>query len=508
MNSTFVHREKPFGFCKVALMSNNIVLNNYPKQPRILYLICFTEMLERFSYYTLRAILVLYMTKELLFTPDHSYGVFAGFSALLYLAPFVGGLLSDKILGKKLAIILGGILLTIGYALLGIPAGSGFFIPNIAGIVGELYDNYAASRDGGFSIFYAAINLGALLPPLLIYLIIQKLGWCAGFEIAAFSVLTGVIIFYLSLRQFPELGKPPLSNFSLLKFCLMILAGALFLIPMFSELMRNPALVNTIVLIIGTGFLLYAFRESFKFPQWQCSQLHVCFFLTLFSIVFEILLQQTAMSITTFVEVGVRRNFGFWEIPTVMFQALNPFFIVMLAPLFSKIWQWLDKKNYNPSIPAKFAFGTFLMGVGFLIFPIIIHLSATVQISFLWIVVSYFFQSCGELLVSPVGLAMITQLSPKPMAGMMMGAWCFAIAIANSLAGVISQQSTVHYSKNSVLLPAQTYSFVFGELGALAIISSVLIFAMIPKLKKIILHTEYEKEIIDHATPSFSLSSS
>jgi len=494
------------------------------KQPRMLYLLCLTELFERFGHYVMRGILVLYMSKILLFSNDRSYAIFAGFSALLYLAPFLGGHLADKILGTKRAILVGGILLTLGYGLLAVPgtkyfydalaiivAGSGFFIPNMAGIVGQLYEKNDARREGGFSIFYAGINLGALIPPIIIASVIFKFGWHAGFFLASIVVLFGTLIFYFSLRNAPYVGETPelKQNYSkkILQYFLIAL-GTLLLISFFSELIKKPDLANKIVFTSGACFFVYAFRKSFDFPKTQRDRLFVCFFLTLFSVIFEVLLQQTAMSMTIFVEDNVQRNLNSWVMPTVMFHALNPFFIILCAPLFAKMWLWLDRRNFNPSVPTKFAYGTLLIGAGFVILPFAISQSSTGKIGIIWIVLSYFLQSSGELLVSPVGLSLITEMSPRNMVGLMMGLWYFATAVANSIAGIVSQWTIVAFSVNNPIITAPAYAQTFGMLGVISIIAGVMAFAAIPRLKSMLSVKNEVSERSHAALPSLNLSSS
>ncbi|MDR3478978.1 MAG: peptide MFS transporter [Gammaproteobacteria bacterium] len=495
----------------------DINLSSTKKQPNMLYLLSFIEMCERFGHYAMRGIVVLYMTKFLLFSNEKSYGIFAGFSALLFFSPFVGGYLADKFIGTKRAIILGGILLTLGYGLLAIPGteyfyyalsliviGSGFFIPNMSGIIGQLYEKNDARRDGGYSIFYGAINLGALIAPIVIASVVMRLGWNAGFILAALGALLGTGIFYFSLwNVHPAGNQPPTNNQNFL-----MTLGVLMMIPIFAEMIKTPNLSNKIVFLLGTCFFLLAIKKSFGFSKVQRNCLLVCFFLTFFSIIFETLLMQTAMSMTIFVENNVNRDFGFWHMPTIMFQSLNPIFIIFCAPFVSKVWLWLDAKNLNPSIPTKFALGTMLMGFSFIILPFAILHSPTGKISFVWIALSYLLQSLGELLVSPVGMSMIAELSPPAMVGLMMGLWYFATAVASSLAGIISQWTVVSSNDNAPIIMAPAYAHVFGLLGAVSIAAGLLIFLIIPKLKTILSMKNHANEMTDVALSNLHVSSS
>ena len=471
---------------------------NFRRHPRLLYLFCLSEMGERFGFYAMRSILVLYMTKILLFSHDHSYTTFAAFSALLYLMPLVGGYLSDLFIETKVATILGGLFLTLGYGLLSLPGidyfyyslaciaiGYGFFIPNITKAVGQLYALKDARREGGFSIFYAAINIGALVPPLILPAIIFYWGWRAGFMVAAFGALFGTIIFYFSCKYYLFDRDESKQNVNHIKKYLLIF-GMIMSAPLFAVLIEKAYLAYSVLLIFSIFFIYIFFKKAFQFHSEQRRQLFFCLTLIVFSIVFEVLLQQSAMSLTIFVEYNVYRDLRGSIIPTVMFQALNPFFIVILAPVFSKLFLFLDKRNINPSVPVKFAYGTLLMGVAYIIFPAALTQSLSGQISFGWIVLSYFLQSMGELLVSPIGLSMITEMSPKKMMGFMVGIWYFATAIAQILAGFVSQWTSITSHENLPIFTAAAFSDTFMFLGCLSIIAGIIGFITSPKLNKMI----------------------
>lgn len=465
-------------------------------QPKTLYVLCFAEIGERFGFYIMRGLLVLYLTKVLLFSNHQSYVIFANFSALLYLSPMLGGYFADTVLGTKKATLLGGGFLVIGYTLLAIPSchylyialsaiiiGSGFFTPNIANSVGQLYHADDSRRTSGFSIFYVAINIGALIPSLIIAFIINKFGWHVGFMLAAVGTLIGTFIFYLGFTEHKK------ENFYVVKkkyHYLTIFICAILSIPFFSFLIKERFYANTIIFCIGAFFLFYAFKKSLQFPRKQQQRMLACALLILCSIIFEMLLQQSAMSLTLFAEYNVKREIGFLTVPTVMLQSLNPFFIICCGPVLAKFWIWLDKKGFNPSIAAKFSSGTLLMGISYVMLSYAINNSSGGIISLNWIISSYFLQSCGELLVSPVGLSMVTESSPKEMAGLMMGIWYFAISIAQALAGVVSTWTISISGTNEPVLTAGIYSNTFVMLGMLSIVASFIIFFMIPLSKKVI----------------------
>ncbi len=474
------------------------------RQPRQLSILFMTEMWERYGYYTMRGILVLYMTKVFLFSDTRAYTTFAAFTALVYLTPLFGGWIADRFLGFRRSVVLGGVLLAAGYGLLSLPGqglvfqlalgtiivGNGFFKPNVSSLVGQLYGKNDPRREGGFTIFYAGINVGSLIPPLITGWVIIQFGWHIAFLMAAVGVLMGTVVFFFGLRKHPELGGPPdtgqtpavrLGNY------LLISVGTLAAIYLFAELVKNTDLTNILLFVLGGLFLAYSFSRSFSYRDIRRERLIAVHILILFSIVFWALYQQAGMSLTIFTEFNVGREEGGWTIPTVMFQSINPLFIILLGPFLSKLWIRLDRTGWNPSIPAKFAWGTILMGLGFVILPLAIQFDdAAGKINLWWVVVSYFLQTMGELFISPVGLSMITKLSPKKMMGLMMGVWFFASALANALAGLIAEWTTIPSGSNDPLITDQPFSHVFGIIGWVALGVGVIFLFFAPILKRLI----------------------
>lgn len=464
---------------------------NPTSQPPALALISATSMWERFGFYMMRSILVLYMAKELSFSTQETYAIFATFSALLYMTPQIGGHLADQFFGRKYMITLGGLLLSAGYFLLALPGlsffyfglstiivGSGLFVPNISGILGELYLENDARREGGFSIMYSAINLGAFIPPLISAGLIAKFGWHIAFAVAGFGVLLGVIIFNIGLghvSQFKKIKNPVLS-----KTHFLLVPAILVGILLFSLLIKHAHLANIFLFTSSSCLIIYIIKESFKLPSHIRNRVIVSFILTTFSILFWALYAQGAMSLTLFAEYNVQRQTSWGMIPTMMFLALSPLYIILLGPVFAKIWLWLESKNLNPSIPMKFSLGTIFMGAGFAILPFAL-IATTGQVHPGWVVLSYFLQSVGELLISPVGLSMMTTLAPKNIIGVMVGTWYFAMAVANALGGLIST-ATVAPSDMSL----SSYMQAFEILGAGAILAGVVILLFSPFLNNMI----------------------
>ncbi|TAK73365.1 MAG: MFS transporter [Gammaproteobacteria bacterium] len=461
----------------------------FGQHPENLYSICLTEIGERFSFYMARNILVLYMIKVFLFSNAQAYTTFATFTAFLYFTPLIGGYLADRWLGIKSSIFFGGLLLSLGYFLLAysnqsffyfslalIIIGDGFFMPNIANAIGQLYQQNDSRRESGFTIFYIAIQIGALLPALFAGWIISQFGWHNAFLSAAIVILLVTIRFYF-------------NSYSTLKYRLPYFLLASIIISLFSLalLIKNAYIANMVIFLFSGIFIFYALKKSFSHPPLQRNRLLIGFILTAFSILFWALFEQAGMSLTIFTEYNVQRSLGAWTIPTTVFFIFNPFFVITCGPLIAKMWLWLDSYHLNPSTPAKFAYGTLLMGLGFAILPLAIKTQAIDgYIQWYWIAISYFLQSLGELFISPVGLSMIVELSPKEMNGLMMGVWYFATAIANVLAGFIAKWTTIPSGSNLPLITSAHYAQVFSWLAVFSIVAGFIMLIFIPLFKKMI----------------------
>ena len=483
------------------------------KQPGKLYALFFTEMWERYGFYTIRAVLVLYMTKVLLLGNDHSYAIFGAFTALLYLTPTMGGFLADRLFGFRTSIYIGGVIFIIGYLLLAIPkmlpfylglsmvtVGNGFFKPNVSSIVGGLYEPNDPRREGGFSIFYAGINLGAMIPPLLIAGLIALFGWGSVFVMAAVGVLFGLIVFTCTISKKDGLGLAPVLKNPKKRplYWSLTALGALVALIGLALLIDYNTIANWALFMGGGLFVSYSLLKSFTYEPAQRNRLLLCHLLIIFSIIFWVLYQQSGSALTIYTEFNANRYiqlfvpFTHWhetfKIPTVAYQSVNPLVIIIFAPILSWLWTKLDKYRLNPSIPAKFAFGTILMGLGFVLIPWVSHhfSSSSGQINQWWINFSYLLQSVGELMLSPVGLSMVTELSPAMMVGLMMGAWFFASAVANALAGVVAQWTTVPSGSNNPLITNPAFNHVFNWLGWISVISGVVVLILTPQLKKMI----------------------
>lgn len=437
--------------------------------PKGLFYLFFAEMWERFCFYGMRNILVLYMTYHFLFSDEYAQGgVYAAYMSLVYCMSILGGYMADRFLGYRRSIIFGGIVMAVGMVMLlfnrellgyvGIPIGetleqffffagmatiiigNGYFKPNISAIVGRLYEPGDRRRDAGFTIFYMGINVGAFGGGLICGYLGQQVSWPLGFGVAALGMILGVVVFgspgaTRHLHGHGDAPDPPLARRSFP----WILVGSLLGIPVIYYFLQHGEIVGwllgaTALMVVGV-FLTVAIRED----KVQREQIFVLLVLVLFNPIFWAFFEQAGSSLTLYADRNLDRSIFGWEMPSSWPQNFNALFIITLAPVFAWLWVWLAKKGKEPSIPMKFSLGMWQLGIGFLILVIGGKYFATDGITPLgFMVLLYLLLTWGELCLSPVGLSMITKLAPQRLTGMAMGAWFLSISGAQYLAGQIA----------------------------------------------------------------------
>ncbi len=442
--------------------------------PKGLYTLFFTEMWERFSYYGMRALLVLYLSSAYLdggFNLDRADAleIYALFTGLVYMTPILGGFLADKVLGQRKAIYIGGILMAFGqFALassvgqgetetgsfllnLGLGLlimGNGFFKPNISTIVGALYSENDPRKDSAFTIFYMGINLGAFLSPLVCGALGEQVGWEYGFGAAGIGMLVGVVWFFMRTHTLDGAGLPPsmdketgalgpkdyISVLIYIAATAALVTGFLMGWGAITETVQN--IFVYVLAIAGTvGLIVTIARGTSGKEQW--SRVGVILILAFFNIFFWSGFEQAGGTFNLFAKDATDRVLFGWEIPAAWFQSINAIAIFSFAPLFSMLWLWLERKGKNPRTPVKFAIGLFLLGLGFVVMYFADMASQSGLVSPLWLVAVYMIHTFGELCVSPVGLSMVTKLAPQKIVSVMMGLWFASMALANYLAGVM-----------------------------------------------------------------------
>ena len=471
--------------------------------------VCFaTEMWERFSYYGMRALLILYLTKHWEFTDATSYLIYGAYTSLVYIMPVFGGMLADQILGSKKAVTYGAILLVFGHlgmtvesneqifylSLALIVSGVGFLKPNISTMVGALYEEGDPRRDSGFTIFYMGINIGAFTATLLCGYLGEQVGWAYGFGAAGIGMLFGLIIFLWGQKYLEGLAEPPsnkyLQKMNGISYESWAYISGIFMVLVTWFLVQNSQLVGQLLGGFGAIFigawLLYAL---FRCAPDERDRLIVVGILILFSLIFWALFEQAGSSLNILTDRGVNRVIFGWEVPASMFQSLNAGFIFTIAPLFAMLWIALAKRNMEPSTPIKFSIGIIFVGLGFLALVYGMRSSEGLQTGVFWIILIYLLHTLGELCLSPVGLSSVTNLSPQRIVGFMMGMWFFASAAGNYVAGLIARATASDSSgvSNDVFDLTQKQSFmdVYTDVGLMAIGCGIFLAILTPILKKL-----------------------
>jgi proton-dependent oligopeptide transporter, POT family len=443
-------------------MEINAVKKGHPKG---LYFLFFTEMWERFSYYGMRAIFILFMSKILLMSDKSASEVYGSYTGLVYLTPLLGGYLCDKFLGNRRSIVIGGILMAIGQfcmflsasagagngvsmmwmGLTALIVGNGFFKPNISTMVGQLYPANDRRIDSAFTIFYMGINLGALFSPL----VCGSMDFKWGFLSACIGMLIGLVGFivlqkkYLISEEGKEIGLPVKSLDAKAIGMIVASIGLIFFMLNFKQLFAGTKIGDIDIIgwfIYGAMVIMPIIILTDKsLSKIERSRIFVIFILAFFVIFFWGAFEQAGASLTLFADRQTERTLFGWEMPASYFQSINPFAVIILAPIFTLIWGFLYQRKLEPSSPKKMAIGLALVALGYVIIAIAVKgLGASDKVSMWWLVALYIIHSMGELCLSPIGLSMVSKLSPLRLSSLMMGTWFLANAAANKFAGTLS----------------------------------------------------------------------
>ncbi len=443
----------------------------FGSHPRGLATLFFTEMWERFSYYGMRGILLLFMIASIEnggFGMDAQTGaaIYGLYTAMVYLLALPGGWIADRLIGQQKAVFIGGIIIATGHFSMAIPSkftffmgliliviGTGLLKPNVSTIVGGLYPEGGARRDAGFSIFYMGINLGAFFGPLICGYLGENVDWHLGFSAAGFGMILGLIQYKLTQKHlgdagtFQKVDEAQHRNDiqSLYRGIGAIVVIALLLFGLDASGILDVTLQGlagaTGVIIVSLAFLYFIYIIFFTHLQIQeKKRVFVIALLFIGAAVFWSGFEQAGSSMNLFAKQLTNRVILGWDMPASWLQSVNALFIIIMAPVMGSLWVWLGK--HNPSIPTKFGLGLLLLGSGF--FVLAWGASYTTMdgpgVSPMWLVVTYYLHTIGELCLSPVGLSSVTKLSPKPLVGQMMGTWFMGAALGNLIAGLVAGQ--------------------------------------------------------------------
>ncbi len=423
--------------------------------PHGLSTLFFTEMWERFSYYGMRALLVLYLVNAQQFPREQALHVYAVYTALVYITPIVGGYLADRWLGGRASVMIGAVLMAMGHFAMAIPAmlypalglliaGNGFFKPNISTLVGKLYEENDNRRDSGFTLFYMGINLGAFFSPLVCGTLGEKLGWHYGFAAAGVGMLIGSAVFTFARGRPQGNGDKTRPEWGLVARVIVITALLVFLVtylgpPFYHVIGSSSPLLLAIVaitLFLGAMYKRHGGERRQAFSTIEKHRIFALAILALFVIFFWMGFEQAGGTMNLFAFNQTDRTMVGWEMPASYFQSLNPLLILLLAPLFSLMWPRLEQGGLKLSAVQKQAIGMIILGLGFVVLAMANEIAGeNGKVSPMWLASVYLLHTVGELCLSPIGLSLVTKLAPMRLVSVIMGAWFAAMAVANYLAG-------------------------------------------------------------------------
>lgn len=471
------------------------LLKNHPEGLKTLF---FTEMWERMSYYGMRGILVLFMTASITeggleINPVSASAIYGIYASCVYLVTLPGGWIADRLIGQQKSILYGGIIIMIGHFILAIPnlntfylgllfvvLGTGLLKPNISAIVGSLYKDNDQRKEAGFTIFYMAINIGSILGFFICGYLGENIGWHYGFAAAGLGMAFGLGQFIITREKLGNVGISPqviLTNkikkrdYLVVTFSLVSILS-IFVLGILDIWSFNPVplagVITIIIALISLSYFLIIFIFG-KLSNLEKRKMILIFILFIGAAFFWSGFDQGGSSFNIFAKEFTNRLIFGWEYPASWLQIVNPAFVVILSPIMAYIWVFLGKRMLDPSLPFKFGLGLILMGVGF----VIIALGANTAInneslaSAKWLLLTYLFHTIGELVVSPIGLAAISTLSPKRFIGQMMGVWFLASSLGAIIAGLLSGQATTEGLKsmpdlfNNIAIGASLLGFLF-----------------------------------------------
>jgi len=479
----------------------------------------FTEMWERFSYYGMRAILTLYMTKTLAegglgFDEKYAALIYATYVSSVWYLPLIGGWLADRVFGARRAVLIGGIIIACGHysmainthlnfylGLILIASGTGLLKPNISAMVGQLYPERDKRRDAGFSIFYMGINLGAFLSPIVVGFLAQhplfrrfissigldpNTAWHWGFGAAGVGMTLGLIQYVIGRRRLSHVGEKPVKKsqaetpsgsaqgFDFITLGLAIL-GAL-IGGGIGYRFGDAGLISGLFPLVVGFFAGYLVGTTRHLAGDELKRVAVIFILFVFSILFWMTYEQAGSSLTLFADRMTRTTILGWQYPSSWFQAVPAIFVIIFAPMFAALWQKMGDRQ--PSSPGKFIYGLLFAGIAFVVITIASMVGAGGRVSPLWLVVVYLIQTFGELCLSPVGLSTVTKLSPGRMVGLMMGVWFLSISIGSYIAGL----TTRLFEGNDAAVLTRGFAIFAG----ITLIATLILAILTPFIKKLI----------------------
>ena len=478
----------------------------YPKQLWYLFLV---EMWERFCFYGMRGVLTIFMADQILglaLSDKEANLKYGAIQAFVYAFTFIGGIFADKILGFKKSLFFGGTVMILGNLIIaaspqeffyvGITLsiiGTGFFKPNISSMVGELYHEGDPRRDAGFGLFYSGINIGALLGgAICVYLGTHPdYGWAYAFLAAAIVMFIGLVTFALTKKSLGPIGDSPLQHVAPSKRTfneIAVYVGSLLSIPLIFLMIRNTDYTDYFMYAIGPLAILYFGYETWREQDIRArKKLLAALIFILFSIVFWAFFEQSGGSLALFAKNNLSNDLLFFEInPNIVNNTSNSLFVIIFSPLIGLLWVALAKKKIEPSTVNKFGIGFLFLAAAFYVFYYTRFFANAEGITSLNIfTIAYLIITFGELCLSPIGLSIMTKLSPKRLSGMMMGMWFLASAYGQYAAGLLGAGMSSPDENASLITKLQGYTDGYYQLAIYALIAGVVLIAASPLIKKL-----------------------
>ena len=471
------------------------------QQPKPFFMIFFIELWERLGYYGVQGILAVFFVKQLGFSQEQAFITFGAFAALVYGLISIGGYVGDHLLGTKRTMVLGAIVLALGYFMTGmsllkpqmifvalgtIAVGNGLFKANPASLLSKCYPPKDPRLDGAFTLFYMSINIGSLISLSLAPIIAERFGYAVTYNLCGAGLIVALLVYFACRGMVRSLGSEPDHlplNYGKL---LLVLAGSVVMIAICAWLMHNVGVANIVLIAVSVVVIYFFFREAFKQDTQGRNRMFVAFILMLEAVLFYILYAQMPTSLNFFAINNVRHEILGFAINPVSFQALNPFWVVVASPVLASIYTHLGSRGRDLSMPTKFTLGMLLCSLGFLTAAAAGLWFADAQgLTSPWFVVLvYLFQSLGELMISALGLAMVAALVPQYLMGFILGMWFLTQAAAFLLGGYVATFTAVPDGITDPLQTLPIYTSVFGKIGIATLIIALVMAALVPWLKR------------------------
>jgi len=477
----------------------------FSNQPKGLFLLTFGELCERFGYYGNQMLLVLYLTKIFFLSDNQSYTFYGAYAAFAYALPVLGGILADRVIGLRKAIILGLTFLIIGNLLLAFPSfntfclglafslcGIGLYKANSASAVGVLYKNDDPQKEVGYTIFYTGFNIGATLGPIIYSILIYKAGWHAGFIFSAVILTSNLLLFIYKISKNLKLSKSTdQKKLNTLATHIFIYLSITAIIVVINLLLTHTAALNNFISIFFFLTVIYLLRAAIKLNKQDSKKVIAILILLFFCIFFFAASFQVGSSINLFINRNVNRVIFGWEIPTLIFTSLYPLAVIILAPFFSKLWLVLAGKGKNFSVPSRISIGLIFASLGFISFGLStfsVTNNFALHYPLTFIIIGNLCLGAGELCIAPTIFTSISQFSPAALRSTMMGAFFLFAAFGGYISSILAKASN-HSSSliNFQLINTSVYGDVFLKIALLTGLTAIILILATSKIKSLLI---------------------